>query len=84
MKTQYSGIFQNSVTLDSYVKPTLRKNNVRTGVHYITGEVEDLKKAVIDKKYDVILAPELVNTKLEYFEEIHDLLDLVLAENGIM
>ncbi|KAE9548309.1 hypothetical protein FO519_008476 [Halicephalobus sp. NKZ332] len=74
----------NSTNLDTYVKPTLRRNNIRKGVRYITGEVEDLKKSIADKKYDVILAPELVNTKQEYFEEIHDLLDLCLAKNGII
>lgn len=35
-------------------------------------------------RYDVILAPELMNTDVENFETIHELLDAALAQNGIM
>jgi hypothetical protein len=35
-------------------------------------------------KYDIIIAPELVNTKQEYFEQIHDMLEMALAPNGMI
>uniref|UniRef100_A0AC34QC19 Uncharacterized protein n=1 Tax=Panagrolaimus sp. JU765 TaxID=591449 RepID=A0AC34QC19_9BILA len=74
----------NATLLDAYAKPTMRRNNIRNNVEFVTGEIEDLKTMLTNTKYDIILAPELVNTKSEYFEEIHDMLETVLSDNGMI
>lgn len=60
------------------------QNKVDGRVEYIMGDVDDLKEKMGSQKFDIILAPELVHTKAEYFERIHDLLDAALADNGLM
>lgn len=62
----------------------MRKNNFRNSVNYFTCDIEQLTDKFETNKYDIIIAPELVNTKQEYFEQIHDMLDLALAPNGMM
>uniref|UniRef100_A0AC34FHI6 Uncharacterized protein n=1 Tax=Panagrolaimus sp. ES5 TaxID=591445 RepID=A0AC34FHI6_9BILA len=70
--------------LNNYIKPTIRKNNIGKSVNYITCDIEQLRDEFETNKYDIILAPELVNTKPEYFEQIHDMLKLALAHNGMI
>jgi predicted nicotinamide N-methyase len=70
--------------LSNYIKPTIRKNNIGKLVNYITCDIEQLRDEFESNKYDIILAPELVNTKQEYFEQIHDMLKLALAHNGMI
>jgi predicted nicotinamide N-methyase len=70
--------------LESYVKPTIRKNNLRKLVNYFACDLDQLKNEFETNKFDIIIAPELVNTKQEYFEQIHDMLELALAPNGMI
>lgn len=72
-------------TLNSFVKPTLRRNNVpRNRSKFSSGDLESCKRALNDQKFDVILAPELINTEESEFEAIHQILDAALAANGIV
>uniref|UniRef100_A0AC34QBN9 Methyltransferase type 11 domain-containing protein n=1 Tax=Panagrolaimus sp. JU765 TaxID=591449 RepID=A0AC34QBN9_9BILA len=75
---------ESSSLMDAYVKPTMRRNNLNENVEYLTGDFENLRNILQNKKFDVIIAPEMVNTKLADFEEIHEILDQILADNGIV
>uniref|UniRef100_A0AC34QAV4 Uncharacterized protein n=1 Tax=Panagrolaimus sp. JU765 TaxID=591449 RepID=A0AC34QAV4_9BILA len=75
---------ENSSLMDAYVKPTMLRNNLNENVEYLTGDFENLKNILENRKFDVIIAPEMVNTKLAEFEVIHEILDQILADNGIM
>ena len=75
----------DALKMNRFVKPTLRRNNVtRSCCKFITGDLENCKISLHGQKYDVILAPELMNTDVENFEAIHELLDAALAQNGII
>lgn len=71
--------------LESFVKPTLRRNKVpRSQSKFSSGDLENCKRALSGPKFDVILAPELLNTDEADFEMLHEILDLSLAQNGIV
>uniref|UniRef100_A0AC34RBC8 Uncharacterized protein n=1 Tax=Panagrolaimus sp. JU765 TaxID=591449 RepID=A0AC34RBC8_9BILA len=75
---------ESNSLMDAYVKPTMRRNNLNENVEYLIGDFENLKTILENRKFDVIIAPEMVNTKLSYFEESHDILDQILADDGII
>lgn len=75
----------DSSALTAYVKPTLRRNKVpRSRSKFSSGDLENCKRALNGPKFDVILAPELLNTEETDFEMLHEILDLSLAQNGIV
>ncbi|KAI1721116.1 lysine methyltransferase domain-containing protein [Ditylenchus destructor] len=72
-------------TLEEFVKPTIRRNNVpRSRSKFSSGDWESCKRALSGQKFDVILAPELLNAEENEFEQIHAILDVALAPNGIV
>uniref|UniRef100_A0A914YRC7 Uncharacterized protein n=1 Tax=Panagrolaimus superbus TaxID=310955 RepID=A0A914YRC7_9BILA len=77
-------VYPNEETYEIFIKPTITKNNVDTKVKFIVGDIENLLDKIGTEKFDIILAPELVFTREEYFERIHDMLDSVLTEDGIV
>lgn len=70
--------------MESFVKPTMRQNNIQKDIKFITCDIEDLKKNLKGQKFDVILAPELANTDQKYYEQIYEILETALADNGII
>uniref|UniRef100_A0AC34FMB4 Uncharacterized protein n=1 Tax=Panagrolaimus sp. ES5 TaxID=591445 RepID=A0AC34FMB4_9BILA len=77
-------VYPNEETYEIFIKPTITKNNVNEKVKFIVGNIENLLDKIGNEKFDIILAPELVFTKEEYFEKIHEMLDSVLTEDGIV
>uniref|UniRef100_A0A915CQC3 Uncharacterized protein n=1 Tax=Ditylenchus dipsaci TaxID=166011 RepID=A0A915CQC3_9BILA len=75
----------DATTLNSFVKPTLRRNNVpRNRSKFSSGDLESFKMVLNNQKFDVILAAELISTDESEFEAIHDMLNAALAPNGIV
>uniref|UniRef100_A0A7E4W849 Class I SAM-dependent methyltransferase n=1 Tax=Panagrellus redivivus TaxID=6233 RepID=A0A7E4W849_PANRE len=70
--------------MESFVKPTMRRNNIRNNIKFITCDIEDLKEKLKGQKFDIILAPELVNTDQKYYEQIYEMLEAALTDNGII
>jgi len=77
-------VYPTEEAFETYIKPTMSQNKVNGKVDYIIGDVDNLKDKIGSEKFDIILAPELVLTKEEYFERIHDLLDAALAVDGMI
>uniref|UniRef100_A0A1I7XZF2 Methyltransf_11 domain-containing protein n=1 Tax=Steinernema glaseri TaxID=37863 RepID=A0A1I7XZF2_9BILA len=70
--------------LDFYVKPTMRRNNIPLNrCKFSSGDLAACKRALGGKKFDVVLAPELINTNESDFDAIHEIIDLALADDGI-
>ncbi|KAL3085244.1 hypothetical protein niasHS_010313 [Heterodera schachtii] len=71
--------------LDSVVKPTLRRNNVpHSFCKFLGGDFETFKRTMRGQKFDVVIAPELISMDEVEFEGLHELLDDVLSEEGII
>jgi len=71
--------------LECHIRPTLRRNNIpRSKLKFSSGGLEGCKQAISGQKYDIIMAPEILNCDEETFEAIHDLLDSALSSDGIM
>jgi SAM-dependent methyltransferase len=80
-------VYPSEESYETYIKPTMGQNNVVTeqNINYIIGDVDNLRDKIGEnEKFDIILAPELVLTKEEYFERIHDLLDRSLSNDGMI
>lgn len=70
--------------LDYYVIPTLARNKVKHSQRkLISGGLDNLKKSIKEKQFDMVLAPEYINTERADFEELHDFIDYALAPDGI-
>ncbi|KAK0420232.1 hypothetical protein QR680_014576 [Steinernema hermaphroditum] len=70
--------------LDIYVKPTMRRNNIpQNRCKFSSGDLAALKRALGGKKFDVVLAAELINTNESDFDAIHEIIELALADDGI-
>ncbi|KAH7731398.1 Protein F22B7.9 [Aphelenchoides avenae] len=75
----------SSAALELYVKPTLQRNNVRRNRYKLSsGDLSSCKRAIGGQKFDIILAPELINADESEFDALHDILDHALADNGIV
>ncbi|TKR64761.1 hypothetical protein L596_025246 [Steinernema carpocapsae] len=70
--------------LDLYVKPTMRRNNIPLNrCKFSSGDLAACKRALGGKKFDVVLASELINTNESDFKAIHEIIELALADDGI-
>ena len=70
--------------LDAYIKPTLRRNNVSPMLcKFSTSVWSTTRTTLAGKKYDVILAPELLCVDESQFDALHEILDETLASNGV-
>ncbi|KAI3410117.1 hypothetical protein GPALN_006476 [Globodera pallida] len=71
--------------LDTVVKPTLHRNNVpRSLCKFFAGDFDAFKQTMGGQKFEVILAPELINMDEGEFERMHEMLDDVLSPQGII
>ncbi|VDP48465.1 unnamed protein product [Heligmosomoides polygyrus] len=74
----------SKTSLQMYCKPTLRRNAIpENKCKFSSGDLTQMKKAIGGKKFDVILAPELLHRKEEEFELVHQILDEALSHDGI-
>ncbi|VDM68554.1 unnamed protein product [Strongylus vulgaris] len=74
----------SKTSLQMYCKPTLRRNAIpENKCKFSSGNLAELKKSLGGKRFDVILAPELLNRSEDEFEMIHQILDEALSHNGI-
>uniref|UniRef100_A0A914D2C1 Uncharacterized protein n=1 Tax=Acrobeloides nanus TaxID=290746 RepID=A0A914D2C1_9BILA len=74
----------SQAALECYIKPTLRRNNVRPEKYKI---VSALHLSSIDASlngYDVILAPEIIRNTEENLEVFHSIFERVLKDGGII
>ncbi|VDN39367.1 unnamed protein product [Gongylonema pulchrum] len=70
--------------MDTYVKPTLTRSKVKNEQHRtFCSSLEEIRNLVKPREFDVILAVEMFNTDKIKFEEIHDLIDYALSNDGI-
>ncbi|KAK5965006.1 hypothetical protein GCK32_014937 [Trichostrongylus colubriformis] len=71
-------------SLQMYCKPTLRRNAIpENKCKFSSGDLGEMKKAIGGKRFDVILAPELVYRGEEEFELVHQIIDEALSHDGI-
>ncbi|CAI5445720.1 unnamed protein product [Caenorhabditis angaria] len=78
-------IYTNDNTnTELYCKPTLRRNNIPNNKTKVSaGTIQDLRKFLGGKKFDVILAPDLLNRSQAEFDLVHDLIEEAMANDGI-
>nr|CDJ93185.1 Hypothetical protein CBG22932 [Haemonchus contortus] len=78
-------LHSNSKTsLQMYCKPTLRRNAIpENKCKFSSGDLSQMKKAIGGKRFDVILAPELLYRREDEFEMVHQILDEALSHDGI-
>ncbi|PAV83953.1 hypothetical protein WR25_21705 [Diploscapter pachys] len=75
---------QSKPVLDLYCKPTLKRNNIPANkCKFSYGNLDDLLKALGGKKFDIILAPDLLNRSESDYEQLHDIINEAMAEGGI-
>jgi len=69
----------------TYVKGTITRNLIpKTLCKISSGELETCLTSTGGKKFDIILAPELINCNEENFASILDILDASLADHGLV
>jgi len=69
----------------TYVKATANRNLIpKTLCKFSSGELEACLTSMGGKKFDIILAPELINTNEKNFASIVAILDASLADNGLI
>jgi len=70
---------------ETYVKATIRRNAIpKNLVKFNTGELEACLKSLGGKRFDVILCPELINTNIENYPAIVEILSVALADHGVI
>ncbi|CAD5215686.1 unnamed protein product [Bursaphelenchus okinawaensis] len=75
----------NPASLELFVKPTMRRNKApKNRCKFNTSTFSSTIRSLGGKKFDVILAPELLYVDEADFEAIHDILDAALTPNGIV
>jgi len=80
----------HDVTLHSFgqhpenVKLTIQRKIPRNLHKFTTGNLETCLRSLGGKKYDVILAPELINADETDFDALIDVLNAALAPNGLI
>ncbi|KIH57362.1 hypothetical protein ANCDUO_12447 [Ancylostoma duodenale] len=71
-------------SLQMYCKPTLRRNAIpENKCKFSSGDLSQMRKAIGGKRFDVILAAELLNRSEDEFEMVHQILDEALSHDGI-
>jgi hypothetical protein len=72
-------------SMATYVEGTIRRNAIPKNLcKFNTGELEACLESLGGKKFDVILAPELIHTSEENYGTIVEILNAALADHGIM
>ncbi|CAJ0941061.1 unnamed protein product, partial [Mesorhabditis belari] len=75
---------QTKAEMDCFVKPTLSRNKIPTNkCKFSSGDIQDLRKAIGGKKFDVILAVEPLRCSATELEQLHEVLDTALAADGV-
>ncbi|VDL77920.1 unnamed protein product [Nippostrongylus brasiliensis] len=65
-------------------EPTLRRNAIpENKCKFSSGDLSQMRTVVCGKRFDVILAPELLCRREEEFETVHRVLDEALSHDGI-
>lgn len=71
-------------SLELYCQPTLKRNNIpRNKTKVSFGSMQELREFLGGKKYDIILAPDLLNRQEAEFEDLHEVLHQGLSYDGI-
>lgn len=74
----------DKTSLELYCKPTLKRNNIPKNKTKVScGSMEELRNFLGGKKYDIILAPDLLNRQESEFEVVHEVLNQALSYDGI-
>ncbi|CAJ0597723.1 unnamed protein product [Cylicocyclus nassatus] len=74
----------SKTSLQMYCKPTLRRNAIpENKCKFSSGDLTEMKKALGGKRFDVILAADLLNRSEDEFEMVHEILDEALSHDGI-
>ncbi|KHJ97823.1 hypothetical protein OESDEN_02202 [Oesophagostomum dentatum] len=74
----------SKTSLQMYCKPTFRRNAIpENKCKFSSGDLSQMRKAIGGKKFDVILAAELLNRGEDEFEMVHQILDEALSHDGI-
>jgi ribosomal protein L11 methylase PrmA len=72
-------------SMATFVKATIKRNAIPKSVcKFSTGELDACLKSFGNKKFDIILCPELINTKQENYSAIVEILNAALADNGVI
>ncbi|CAL2038456.1 unnamed protein product [Caenorhabditis brenneri] len=74
----------DKTSLELYCRPTLKRNNIPLNKTKVScGTMEEIRKFLGGKKYDIILAPDLLNRQEAEFEIVHEILHQGLSYDGI-
>ncbi|KAF1759950.1 hypothetical protein GCK72_008195 [Caenorhabditis remanei] len=74
----------DKTSLELYCKPTLKRNNIPLNKTKLScGTMEELRKFLGGKKYDIILAPDLLNRTEAEFDTVHEIIHEGLSYDGI-
>ncbi|CAI4230563.1 unnamed protein product [Auanema sp. JU1783] len=74
----------DSANYNYYTKLTLLQNNIPLNkCKFSYGDMKALKKSLGGKKFDVILAADLLNCDKTDFQLIHDIIDEALVDDGM-
>ncbi|GMR41896.1 hypothetical protein PMAYCL1PPCAC_12091, partial [Pristionchus mayeri] len=73
---------QSPTALECFIRPTLHRAfpTLSSRIKLSSGEIIDSR---LNKKFDVILAPEILNSPRSEYDEIHSMLDRGLADDGV-
>uniref|UniRef100_A0A8R1DN94 Uncharacterized protein n=1 Tax=Caenorhabditis japonica TaxID=281687 RepID=A0A8R1DN94_CAEJA len=74
----------DNASLELYCKPTLKRNNIplnKTKVSF--GSMEEARKFLGGKKYDIVLAPDVLHRQEAEFEAVHEIIHQALSYDGI-
>uniref|UniRef100_A0A914CVU9 Uncharacterized protein n=1 Tax=Acrobeloides nanus TaxID=290746 RepID=A0A914CVU9_9BILA len=72
-------------TLECFIKPTLIRNDIAINqLNFTSGHLKNALDEHSQNRYNVVLAPELLHNKKEKYEELHDFIDMVLSDDGIV
>ncbi|CAD5221632.1 unnamed protein product [Bursaphelenchus xylophilus] len=75
----------SSTALEFYVKPTMKRNKVPKNICKFNSSIlKSTIQSLGGKKFDVIVAPELLQMDETDFEEVHGILDAALKPFGIV
>ncbi|CAI2349415.1 unnamed protein product [Caenorhabditis sp. 36 PRJEB53466] len=74
----------DKASLELYCRATLKRNSIPLNKTKLSfGTIEDLRKFLGGRKYDIILAPDLLNRQESEFEMVHELIHEALSYDGI-
>ncbi|CAJ0579070.1 unnamed protein product, partial [Mesorhabditis spiculigera] len=75
---------QNKAEMDCFVKPTLERNKFPGNkCKYYHGDIQSLRESIGGKKFDVIIAVEPLRCTALELEQLHEVLDMALAPDGV-